>query len=143
MRLQLPLALAFAAASLAAAADLQVYAIDVEGGKSTLFVSPSGESMLVDTGYDGFHNRDADRIVAAAHDAGIHQIDYLVITHYHKDHMGGVPQLAAKIKIVNFIDHGANFETTKDNQEVFREYEVARAKGKHFIVRAGHTIPIQ
>jgi glyoxylase-like metal-dependent hydrolase (beta-lactamase superfamily II) len=95
--MRLPFALFFAAVSLAAAADLRVYAIDVEGGKSTLYVSPSGESMLVDTGYDGFDNRDADRIVAAAHDAGIRQIDYLVITHYHKDHMGGVPQLAAKI----------------------------------------------
>src|SRR5580658_7227643 len=123
--MRLTLALLFAA-SLAAAADLQVYAIDVEGGKSTLYVSPSGESMLVDTGYDGFHNRDADRIVAAAHDAGIHQIDYLVITHYHKDHAGGVPQLASKIKIVNFLDHGPNFEDVKDNGEVFRQYELTR-----------------
>ena len=142
MRLQFPLALLFAAASLAAAADLQVYAIDVEGGKSTLFVSPSGESMLVDTGYDGFHDRDADRIVAAAHDAGIHQIDYLVITHYHKDHAGGVRQLASKIKIVNFLDHGPNFEQAKDNKEVFDSYQTTRAQGKHFIVKAGDAIPI-
>ena len=140
--MRLPLALFLTAASLAAAADLQVYAIDVEGGKSTLFVSPSGESMLVDTGYDGFHNRDADRIVAAAHDAGVHQIDYLVITHYHKDHAGGVAQLAAKIKIVNFLDHGPNFEEAKDNKEVVRQYDTARAQGKHFIVRAGDAIPI-
>ena len=139
MRLSLALLLA---ASLAAAADFRIYAIDVEGGKSTLYVSPSGESMLVDTGYDGFHNRDADRIVAAAKDAGIRQIDYLVITHYHKDHVGGVAQLAAKMKIVNYLDHGENFETTKDNKELFREYEATRAKGKHFIVRAGDAIPI-
>ncbi len=135
------LALLFVA-SLAAAADLQVYAIDVEGGKATLYVAPSGESMLVDTGYDGFHNRDADRIVAAAHDAGIHQIDYLVVTHYHKDHMGGVPQLAAKIKIVNFIDHGENFETVKDTAEALAAYEKTRAKGNHIVVKAGDTIPI-
>ena len=64
---------------------LRVYAIDVEGGKSTLYVSPSGESMLVDAGYAGFGNRDADRIAAAARAAGVKQIDYLVITHYHKD----------------------------------------------------------
>ena len=103
----------------------------------------SGESLLVDAGYGGFQNRDADRIVAAAHDAGVHQIDYLVITHYHKDHAGGVQQLAAKIKIVNFLDHGPNFEDAKDNKEVLREYEVTRAKGKHFIVRAGDAIPVQ
>jgi beta-lactamase superfamily II metal-dependent hydrolase len=142
MRIQNALALLLAAASLAAAADLQVYAIDVEGGKSTLFVSPSGESMLVDTGYDGFDNRDAGRILAAAHDAGIRQIDYLVITHYHKDHVGGVPQLAAKIKIVNFLDHGPNFEDVKDNGDVYSSYVAARSQGQHLVVSAGDAIPI-
>src|ERR1700686_1944190 len=93
---------------------LQVYAIDVEGGKSTLYVSPSGESILVDAGYAGFGNGDADRIPAAAKAAGVKQIDYLVITHYHKDHVGGVPQLAAKLPIRNFVDHGQSFETVKD-----------------------------
>lgn len=142
MRILRALSLLFAAASLAAAADLQVYAIDMEGGKSTLFVSPSGESMLVDTGYDGHGGRDADRIVAAAHDAGIHQIDYLVITHYHKDHVGGVPQLVAKIKIVNFLDHGENFEDVKDNGDVYGSYVAARSKGTHIVVSAGDAIPI-
>jgi len=143
MRLSVALSLFLTAASLAAAADFRIYAIDVEGGKSTLYVSPTGESMLVDTGYDGFQNRDAGRIMAAARDAGIRQIDYLVITHYHKDHAGGVPQLAARIRIVNFIDHGENFEDVKDNREVVRRYELARAQGKHFIVRAGDAIPIR
>ena len=143
MRIRLTLALFFAATWLAAAADLQVYAIDVEGGKSTLFVSPSGQSMLVDTGYDGYGNRDANRIVAAAHAAGIHQIDYLVITHYHKDHAGGVRQLAAKISIKNFLDHGPNFEVTKDNREVYNSYVAARSKGKHFVVKPGDAIPIE
>ena len=135
------LALFLALASLAAAADLQVYAIDVEGGKSTLFVSPSGESMLVDTGYDGYYNRDADRILAAAHDAGIHQIDYLVITHYHKDHAGGVPQLASKIKIVNYFDHGPNFEEAKDNADVVRAYVATRGQGQTFHRQARRCHP--
>jgi beta-lactamase superfamily II metal-dependent hydrolase len=143
MKLRLTLALLLALAWSAAAADLRVYAIDVEGGKSTLFVSPSGESMLVDTGYDGYKNRDADRIVAAAHDAGIHQIDYLVITHYHKDHAGGVRQLAAQMPIRNFMDHGPNFEEAKDNKEVYDSYVATRSKGKHFVVKAGDAIPIQ
>jgi competence protein ComEC len=143
MKTRLTLALLFVPVWLATAADLQVYAIDVEGGKSTLFVSPSGESMLVDTGYDGFNNRDANRIVAAAHAAGIHQVDYLVMTHYHKDHAGGVRQLAAQIPIRNFFDHGPNFEEAKDNKDVFDSYVLARAKGKHFVVKAGDAIPIQ
>src|ERR1051326_7076865 len=89
----------FVLAALLPAQALRIYAIDVEGGKSTLYVSPSGETMLIDAGYAGNDNRDANRIVAAAASAGVKRIDYLVITHYHGDHAGGVPQLAAKIPI--------------------------------------------
>src|ERR1035441_4343020 len=126
-----------------AAQELRVYAIDVEGGKATLYVSPSGQSMLLDTGYEGFQNRDADRIVAAAKAAGVAQIDYLVITHYHADHVGGVPQLAAKMPIRNFVDHGKNFETIKDVGEVYGNYVAARAKGNHIVVAAGDRIPVE
>src|SRR3954469_25885932 len=90
------------------AKPLQIYSIDVEGGQATLIVSPSGQSLLIDTGWPGFNGRDADRIVAAAKTAGISQIDYVLITHYHRDHVGGVPQLADKIKIGTFVDHGPN-----------------------------------
>jgi competence protein ComEC len=94
------------AALLPAAKNLEIYFIDVEGGQSTLFVAPSGESMLVDTGWSGHNSRDADRIAAAAKHAGVKAIDYLLITHFHEDHVGGVPQLARKLPIRNFIDHG-------------------------------------
>jgi competence protein ComEC len=126
-----------------AAQELRVYAIDVEGGKATLYVSPSGQSMLVDAGYAGFRNRDADRIVAAAKAAGVTQIDYLVITHYHVDHVGGVPQLAAKMPIRNFVDHGENFETAKDTGSVYGDYVAVRAKARHIVVKAGDRIPIE
>src|SRR4051812_10462231 len=109
-----------------AAQELQVYAIDVEGGKSTLYVSPSGESMLVDAGYGGYQGRDSKRILAAAHAAGVRQIDYLVITHYHHDHVGGVPELAATMPIRNFVDHGRNYETKKDVDLELRGYLAAR-----------------
>src|SRR5688572_33480057 len=74
---------------------LDIYFIDVESGQATLYVSPSGQSMLVDAGYSGFGGRDAGRIVEAAKQAGLQQIDYLVVTHYHGDHVGGGPELAA------------------------------------------------
>ena len=135
--LALPLALA------AASRPLQVYFIDVEGGQATLFVSPSGQSMLVDTGWAGFDGRDAKRIVAAAHDAGIHQIDDLVITHYHADHVGGVPQLAALIPIRNFIDHGETTETRPQAEELYKAYLKVRAKGRHILARPGMQIPIR
>jgi beta-lactamase superfamily II metal-dependent hydrolase len=133
----------FCCCLVSAAQELQVYAIDVEGGKSTLYVSPSGESMLVDTGYAAFQGRDAKRIVAAAHAAGIKQIDYLVITHYHKDHVGGVPELAALIPIRTFVDHGRNYEDVKDNGAEYKAYVKTRSEGKHLEVKAGDRIPIQ
>lgn len=135
--LALPLALA------GASRGLQVYFIDVEGGQATLFVSPSGQSMLVDTGWADHDGRDAKRIVAAAHDAGIHQIDYLVITHYHADHVGGVPQLAALIPIRNFIDHGDTTETRPQAEELYNAYLKVRAKGRHMLARPGMQIPIR
>jgi competence protein ComEC len=83
---------------------LTIYSIDVEGGQATLFVSPSGESMLVDAGLPGA--RDADRIAAAAKAAGLTQIDYMVVTHYDADHVGGVKDVAERIPIKAFVDHG-------------------------------------
>src|SRR5438309_2210550 len=85
---------------------LQVYLVDVEGGQATLFVTPSGQSLLIDTGWPGNDDRDADRIVAAAKDASVTKVDFVLLTHFHKDHAGGISQLAAKIPVGAVIDHG-------------------------------------
>ena len=87
-----------------AAKPLQIYVVDTEGGKAALWVSPSGQSLLIDSGNPGA--RDLERIMAAVNDAGLKQIDYLLSTHYHIDHIGGMQELAKRIPIGTFIDHG-------------------------------------
>ena len=126
-----------------AAQRLQVYFIDVEGGQATLFVSPSGESLLVDTGFPGFGGRDADRIVSGAKLAGVKQIDFLVITHYHTDHVGGVPQLAARIPIRTFVDHGPSVESGPQADQLVAAYRSVRDKGEHLLAKPGDLIPIR
>ena len=100
----------FAAPGPDAKKELQVYFVDVEGGQATLFVTPEKESLLIDTGWPGNEGRDADRIVAAAKQAGLSKIDYVLITHFHDDHVGGAPQLAERFPVGTFIDHGENRE---------------------------------
>lgn len=121
---------------------LSVYFIDVEGGQSTLFVSPSGQSMLVDTGWAGYNGRDASRILRAARLAGIRRIDILVITHYHADHVGGVPQLAARIPIRNFVDHGPSVEKGAEAEKLYSNYLRVRATGHHILASPGEVLPI-
>ena len=133
----------FALPGLAAQKTLDAYFIDVEGGQATLFVSPSGESMVVDTGWDGFNNRDADRIAATAKAAGVKQVDYLLITHYHSDHVGGVPQLAAKLPVRNFVDHGPSVEHGAAPDKLYNAYTKVREGGKHLEVHPGDKIPVK
>jgi competence protein ComEC len=142
------LVLIVSAASLQAQAkpkQLQAYFIDVEGGQSTLFVTPTGQSLLIDTGWPGRDGRDADRIVAAAKLAGISKIDYVLITHFHDDHVGGVPQLAQRIPIGAFIDHGPNRELTDDVNGNFAAYQKTLASGpyKRIIAKPGDVLPIE
>lgn len=120
---------------------MQIFAIDVEGGQATLIVSPSGQSLLIDTGSPG--DRDAARIADAAKLAGLKQIDYVVITHYHRDHVGGVPALAERIKIATFVDHGPNQEAASDPQEDFAAYERVAARAQRLTVKPGDEIPIK
>ena len=126
-----------------ASKDLSVYFVDVEGGQATLFISPSGETLLIDAGWSGFNGRDADRIVAAAKLAGVKQIDYLLTTHFHIDHAGGVPQLAERIPIKHFIDHGESVEHDAAGTQLYSSYTAARAKGAHIQVKPGDKLPIK
>jgi competence protein ComEC len=130
---------------------LDIYSIDVEGGQSTLFVSPSGESLLVDSGSPG--GRDADRIAATAKQAGLTRIDYLVITHYDGDHVGGAKELSERLPIRTFVDHGSRVppagappltpQAQANLDRVDAAYGEARAKGRHVEVKAGDKVPVR
>lgn len=122
---------------------LQIYFIDVEGGQATLVVSPSGQSLLIDTGWPGYEGRDADRILAAAHQADLTQIDYVLITHYHRDHVGGVPQLVDGIKVGTFVDHGPNLEDSQVTRTDYAAYEKAIAGHPRVTVKPGWELPIK
>ena len=125
------------------AKPLDIYFIDVEGGQATLIVAPSGQAMLVDTGWPGFNGRDADRIVAAAKAAGIQRIDYVVITHFHRDHVGGAPQLAARMKLGTFVDHGPNQEDSAVTREDYAAYQKLLPNAKHMVAKPGDRIPLK
>src|ERR687888_1255852 len=121
---------------------LDVAFIDVEGGQATLFVSASGESMLVDAGWAGFEGRDAGRIEAAAKQAGISRLDYLLVTHYHADHVGGVPEIAKRLPVRTFVDHGPTVEQGERPAALFNSYVNATGSGRRLQVKPGDKLPI-
>lgn len=131
-------------ATQAPARALEIYYVDVEGGAATLIVTPAGESVLIDAGWPGFEGRDAKRIEAAMKQAGISAIDHMIVTHYHTDHFGGVPELARKVKINRFYDHGAMSELAED-KDFAAKYAAYQAVtgGKSVTLKPGSVIALK
>jgi beta-lactamase superfamily II metal-dependent hydrolase len=119
---------------------LQVYVIDTEGGKSALWITPSGQTVLIDSGNPG--GRDTDRLMEAIKDAGVTKIDYLVTTHYHVDHVGGMQELAKRIPIGTFVDHGATVEEREQVANFQASYKELYDKAKHLVVKPGDKLPL-
>jgi competence protein ComEC len=119
---------------------LEIYVVDTEGGKATLFISPSGESLLVDTGSPG--GRDTDRILTLFSQIGLKQIDYLISTHYHVDHIGGLPELARRIPIRHYFDHGPSVEEKEQVAGFQAAYAEIYSEAKHTVVKPGDRVPI-
>jgi competence protein ComEC len=132
-----------AAACAYGAGTLEVFVIDVEGGKAVLTVSPSGESLLMDAGWPGFGGRDASRIVDVAKRAGVRQIDYLVISHLDLDHVGDVPALVAAIPVRHIVDNGPLRTTGKGVEKRYETYAAARDRIDHIVAKPGDRVPIR
>lgn len=131
--------LVFASAA-QAAKNLEFFFIDTEGGQATLVASPSGQAMLIDTGYAGYGGRDANRIAEAAKLAHVKRIHVLFLTHYHADHAGGVKNLLEVLPVESFYDHG---EKAKDDKADSDAYTKARGNAPHTVYKPGDKIPIK
>jgi beta-lactamase superfamily II metal-dependent hydrolase len=157
-RIIIGLALAAAATvPVGAAKTLDIYFIDVEGGQSTLVVTPAGESLLIDSGFPGSGGfdavpgdpkqaRDANRIVAAARAAGLTRIDFFLNTHFHADHDGGIVELASLMPVGAFIDHGSprpEAENVAGTLRMFDAYAKLRAGKRHLQPRPGDRLPLK
>ena len=142
-------------ALLPAANTLDLYLADVEGARALLLVTPSGESMVLDAGWQGLFDekwsitklddRDADRIIDLVKLAKVKQIDYFVVTHYDNDHVGNVPRLVAKLPVPvrAFVDHGAPVTESKATQDLYNAYLAAIGKSKRITVKPGDTLPMK
>ena len=143
-------------AAAAPARPLRVMSIDMEGGGGTLLVTPQGKSVLLDTGWPAevrgapVGQSSASRITAAAKMLGISRIDYLIITHYHLDHVGGVQDLLAAMPVGEIIDHGPNREMAPTGTvpgpnataSLYARYEALLKGRKHRSVKAGDRITV-
>ena len=148
----------FVSAQRGSARPLEIWVVDVEGGKAALYVTPTGQTAIIDTGFPG--ERDLDRILAAIADAGVKQIDYLVSTHYHVDHIGNLVELAKRVPVGTFVDHGPTVEgpnvtqvppgpdglpVTKPREQI-EGFQAAYAelynKARHIVVKPGDRLPI-
>src|SRR5207302_10686366 len=137
---------------------LDIYFIDTEGGQATLFVTPTGESMLVDTGFMGNQGmpdanatnangapitRDADRISAVFKQAGVTVLDWMVISHYHGDHVGNAAELANRIPVRHVVDHGPySVELQPNRSAAFVAYMAVRDKARAIVAKPGDKIPV-
>jgi competence protein ComEC len=127
----------------AATGKLEIYWIDAEGGAATLIVSPSGESLLVDTANRAPGDRDAKRIFEATQKAGLQKIDILLTTHFHSDHIGAMPALAKLIPIGRFMDHGESVEMARPQVAAAYKAYTELSEGKRTILKAGDRIPLK
>ena len=126
-----------------ARASLDIYWIDVEGGAATLIVTPAGQSILMDAGWNRDDARDAGRIQAALRDAGVEQLDFFIASHFHGDHVGGLQSLAERMPIGQLVDHGDSVEQTSERGRATWEAYLQVAGDRRRTIRPGDKLPLR
>lgn len=124
---------------------LDIYFIDVEGGAATLFVTPNGETLLIDSGYPDYGGRDRDRILDVLKNVvGQDHLDHAAVTHWHLDHYGNHAALAAEIEIKNFWDRGIPDDLQEDAKFLERIADYRRAsQNESKTLKAGDVLKFQ
>jgi competence protein ComEC len=134
---------------------LDIYFIDVMGGAATLVVTPEGESVLLDSGWAGFRDRDPIRIEKVLKEqAKLDHLDHLVTTHWHADHFGGVDGLSRRLQVDHYWDRGlpdpkapdqdrANFPDGPFPGDALGENYRKASEGKRKPLKAGDTFPLK
>jgi beta-lactamase superfamily II metal-dependent hydrolase len=137
--------------------SLDIYFVDVEGGQATLIITPGGDTLLIDAGYPGQGKsnltpgdpsvaRDARRIAAVAAEANVSRIDYLLVTHFHADHFGGVMELAQLMPIGTILDHGTEAQEARGNPKtlsLLRAYKKTREQSNYLAPIVGDRLPLE
>jgi beta-lactamase superfamily II metal-dependent hydrolase len=147
--------------------DLKIIAVDAEGGAATLFITPQGHSLLIDTGFPAGRGgggapgapapaspppTTAQKIAAAVKAAGLTKVDYVVSSHYHVDHIGGLEEFSKLVPVGTFIDHGVIREVPPPGvtptppqvamAELYPHYLATIAGHKHMVVKPGQVLRI-
>jgi competence protein ComEC len=125
------------------AGTLDIYWIDVEGGASTLIVTPERQSVLMDAGFAGFGDRDASRIAhVVTKEAGLARLDYFIASHFHSDHVGGLAALSKRVEIGAFIDHGESVDKDPNGRSPYEDTYRALAGTRARTVKPGERLPL-
>ena len=139
----LALALCGHAAAQPGRASLDIYWIDVEGGAATLIVTPAGQSILMDAGWNRDDARDAERIQAALRDAGVERLDFFIASHFHGDHVGGLKALAERVPIGQFVDHGDSVDQASERGKATWEAYLGVVGDGRRSIRPGDKLPLR
>ena len=95
-------------------AELSIHIIDVGQADACLIISPAGGTMLIDAGDNG----DGSSIVVPyLQNYGFQALDYIVATHYHADHIGGIDEVVSYLGIdsvrVSVYDRGWSYTSVR------------------------------